>query len=119
MKGQIDPNYGIRIINQKGAYITNFVLDTGEKKYPVFFDDKIKLSSLSTVEVKGDMPYSARTKAEEISPKEKVIAETLRRIKAEAPSFKGEAEQSQIEDSYIIASEVFDLAQNTRYYLET
>jgi len=36
LTGLIDENYGTKIINLKGKYVTNFVLNTGEKKYPVF-----------------------------------------------------------------------------------
>ena len=124
LKGEIDDKHGIKIyILPNGKYVTNFVLNSNGKRCPVFFNEKLTLSCSATVEVTGAFPSVAKTKihakkAKPVSPQEQVIAEAMKKLKAEARAFSVKTKTTDLNDSYIEATEVWDCAQNIRYSIE-
>jgi len=79
------------------------------------------LSCPATVEVKGD--YPTRVKAKELSEseslRERVIADTIKELKNKAHAPNAKNVETEIEDMYIVATEVMDYSQKVRYSIET
>lgn len=121
LKGKIDDKHGIKIyILPNGKYITNFVLNSDGKSCPVFFNEKLTLACSTTVEVKGDFPSLDKAKVyseeeKQVSLREQVIAEAIRRINAENRAFSVKMETSELQAQYLEATEVLDCAQNILY----
>lgn len=118
LSGNIDKDAGIEIIHHKAGYYTLFVLNTGDKKYKVFFHDKI-LIPYGKTEVIGEI-YSTKkltsmfNKQKALSPEQRIIAETLHDIVPKLFAAVGKSKAASSEP-YFVAEKIRDCTNNVAY----
>lgn len=121
LSGNIDKDSGIEIIHHKTGYYTSFVLNTVDKKYKVFFHDKIIIPYGKT-EVIGEI-YSTKkitailSQQKALSPEQRIIAETLQDIVPKLFATVGKSEATS-KEPYFVAEKIRDCTNNIVYMHE-
>lgn len=117
--GEIDSKYGIVIDRHPEGYLTYFILNVGEKKYVIFFKDKIVIPCSKTV-VTGQISTQTEFRAllektDSRSTATRLILDTLKNIRTrEYPDLDG-IRFSLPEHPYMVAEKVRDCTNNILY----
>ncbi len=123
-KGKIDGKFGIKVtFLSNGEQMTSFLLNADEKKYVVFFKQRLPITCSAAVEVTGKLSSSSEAKGlveEPFTAFEQAISESMKNIMTQTQDidFKQKTTRGASPPApYIVATEVLDCAQNIQYIL--